>query len=499
MDDPAYVQLAALERAGCAAARVSVARPYEVRLVRAALLAGRVQPGCGGPVWQALQTRFALQVADSGEGVRGGAAATVRATALHKGEFEPLWENVRPTSAGDAPAVGVLHGRVTWGNSDRAVIVADAYAATGIRNDPLNRAGHLRHTSGVIDLSEAYGSARAGIFTFTLGRGAEAWLGEGRESMVLSANGPAMDRIAAAFHTAHFEGRAFFGVVDDVVLDSARDSITTTIGPQRYYRYLAGHVLSWRPSRVIEVTAGETALIATGSRTVDLIYVNPFVPYQIARHDTGRAGFDAGDLTAFVGVRGRVGRVTAAAELLINDIQIDALGRSRAPDQLGYELTASVPLPISMPATLQLDYRRVNSYTYLDRFYTRVYQAYNQPLGSELGPDADDSRVQADIFPTGWLRLAADVGVWRRGLLRIDQRPGADLNGHANAPFPSSSVGRPVQRALLGDASVQLLTPVLPITARIQFAHIRNSNNLPVGAATYARAQLLATYAFRYP
>jgi hypothetical protein len=500
LNDPAYVQLAALERAGCAPARVSVVRPYEIRLIRAALIAARAQRGCAGQILDVLATRFAPTAADAAKGLRIGAAATAQATALHNGTFLPLWENVRPTSQGDPPAVGLLHGRLTWGDSDRVAIVGDGYAETSVRNDPTVRARRFRQTSGIVDFSEAYATARAGVFTFTLGRGEEAWLGSGIESMVLSANGPPIDRIAAEFHTAHFEGRAMFGTLDDVVMDSAHDSLSTTIGPQRYYRYIAGHELTWRPSRIAEITVGETALLSRGAQTVDLAYVNPFIPFQITQHDSGQTGDDALDnLTTFAAIRLRAGRVTGAAELLIDDIQIDANSRRKTPDQLGYDLTLSTPLPVPLSSTLSLEYERMDSYTYMRAFYTEVYQHYDQPLGSQLGPDADYGRVGADVFPRPWLRVAAGLGFWRRGLQRIYERPAQMATGHANAPFPTSTPGRPVQEAALGDASIQFLNPVLPITASVQVARVRDANNLPVPTTNYAQLQLTATYALHYP
>ena len=522
INDPAYVQLAVLERLGCAAARVSVDRPYQVRLVRAALVAARAEGACSGPILdalqarfesqpdtsqvstpviQALQTRSELPVGDSGQGVRFGAAAQLRATALHNGEITPLWENVRPTSEGDPPAVGVLHGRITYGAGDHLAIVVDGYGETNARNDPQVSAKPLRGASGVLDASEAYVSARAGVFSFTLGRGPEAWLGEGTDSPVLSANGPSYNRIAAAFNTAHFEGRALFGELDDVVLDSAQDHITSTIGPQRFYRYLVGHSLTWRPSRSIEVTAGETAVLPRGSQTVDFYYLNPFVPYLITAHDTGKTGEgNAHDnLTAFGAVRGRLGRVTASAELLIDDIQIDASRRANTPDLLGYVLTVSSPVPIGVPATVQLQYQRVDTYTYLREFYDEVLQYYNNPLASELGPDADYGRISGEILPTGWIRLAGDAGIWRRGLQRIYERPAQNAVGHPGIGFPSSASAQPIQIAGLAHAYVQLLTPALPITAAVTVARIRDANNLPVGTATYGQAQLYVTYAFRYP
>jgi hypothetical protein len=500
LSDPAYVQLAALEHMGCAAARVSVDRPYAVRLVRAALVAANAESACRGPILTALESRFAIHAADTAQGVRVGAAATVLATGLHGGTFEPLWQDVRPTSAGEPPAIGEMHGRLTYGDGDHVAVVMDGYGETSVRNDPTVRAKRLRHTSGIVDFSEAYGAARAGVFTFTIGRGQEAWLGEGTESLVLSANGPAYDRVAAEFHTAHFEGRAIFGSLDDVSMDSAQDSITSTIGPQRFYRYVAGHSFTWRPSRAIEITAGETALLSRGSQTVDFYYLNPFVPYQFVQHDSGRTGDDARDnLTAFGAVRGRLGRVTASAELLIDDIQIDAARRTNTPDQLGYDLVLSAPVPAPIPASVMVEYERIDTYTYERGFYTEVYQHYNAPLGSVLGPDADYGRVAGELLPVPWLRVSGDVGLWQRGLQRIDERPGQESVGHPSLVFPSSSTGHPVESAVLVDGSLQLLNATFPITATVQLARIRNVNNLPTAATLYGRVQLSATYAFRYP
>src|SRR5580693_3872719 len=133
LDDPAYVQLAALEHMGCAEARVSPHRPYTVHAVRAALTLARNVRSCHGPILDALSRRFAFREADAHSGLRGGGEATLRATGLTGGEFEPLWNDIRPTGQGDPPAVGIAHGRLTWGDgsADQVVAVGDAYAQTG--------------------------------------------------------------------------------------------------------------------------------------------------------------------------------------------------------------------------------------------------------------------------------------------------------------------------------------------------------------------------------
>jgi hypothetical protein len=56
-----------------------------------------------------------------------------------------------------------------------------------------------------------------------------------------------------------------------------------------------------------------------------------------------------------------------------------------------------------------------------------------------------------------------------------------------------------VQSALLGDVALQLLTTTLPVTLRVETARIQNAANQFVLPALYVRAQLIGTYAFRYP
>jgi hypothetical protein len=128
-----------------------------------------------------------------------------------------------------------------------------------------------------------------------------------------------------------------------------------------------------------------------------------------------------------------------------------------------------------------------------------VYENYDQPLGSRLGPDADYGHLEAEAFPRPWLRVAAGLGFWRRGLQRIFERPAQMATGHANAPFPTNGPGQPAQTAELGDASLQFLNPVLPVTASVQLGRIQNTNNVPLPAANYAQLQLTATYALHYP
>ncbi|HVE77911.1 MAG TPA: hypothetical protein VNA89_03565 [Gemmatimonadaceae bacterium] len=499
LDDPAYVQLEALHRVGCAPARVSAYRPFLVRLVRAALDSAAGDAGCAGRILDALRDRFA---ADTGAvaRLRWGAALTVAGTALGRGEIRPLWQDVRPTAEGEPAGAVTARGRATYGDTGRYVVVAEVVAGTHRRNQTQVRQKALRNTSGYVDGGDAYISARFGPFVASLGRMAEAWAGSGRESLILSAHGPPLDRVQLEAHWSRLEGRAFFGSLDDVVLTEAEDSIGAGISPVRRYRMLAGHALTWRPHPALELSVGETALITRGSRVLDLAFVNPFVPYLLTQNDSSRTGAEQEDnLLVFGAAVARVAGVLISGELVVDDIQIDAADRERLNDQLAWSLRAAVPLPMPMPVVLGAEYTRVGTYTYLRNPYSVAYQQFGRPLGSELGPDADVLRLTAEAWPHGKARLGASVGLWRHGALRLEDRPGRSVNEGRRA-FPSTDADRPgVQSGLLADASVRLLDVRLPLAVRIEAANVHNVNNLDASPALYVRAQILGTYAFRYP
>ena len=500
-DDPAYEVLEGLLRTGCAPARVSPYRPFLVRDVRAALAVADSDRACAPALVTALQDRFrpdTLDLFGDGEGAFGGGAAlTVAATQLSNGEFRPLWAGIRPKEAGDPPVEATARARVSWG-SRKAYAVAEGIAYTSRRNDPSNRQRALRNTSGAVDFGESYFNILVGKpLTLTFGRGNEAWLGEGRESLVLSAWGPMLDRVALGGRWKHVEARALYGTLSDVELTPALDSVPGT-SAVHFYRYIVAHALSLR-LRALELTLGESAILARGTKTLDLAYANPLMAYVVTQNDTARSGPDE-NLQVFGALRAHSGGSAVEAELLVDDVQIDPKDRKNIQDQLGWSIRATQSLPLVIPTAAMAEYRHINSYTYLRNRYATAYQTYDQPLGSELGPDADLWRVGGELWPYALVKLSAGAGMWRQGAQRLEQRPGRNSNGHGGEPFPSTTATRPfVQRALLADAGISYLTRPLTITVRAEAAHAQHPANLDAVTASYVRIQLIGTYAYRIP
>jgi hypothetical protein len=519
--DPAYAQMAALDRVGCRAARVSPHRPYVVRDVQRAITRFPEDARCGGPLAAALAARFTIAARpelpgnvapdlaaavresadDTTEVFRIGAKGTVRATALARGEFEPLWAGVRSRDDGTPPVVADGRLRLGWSASSKVTVVGELYGQTSRRNDPTVRQRALRNTSGVLDFGESYVNASLGRLDLSFGRSWAAWLGDDTESIALSANGPLIDRLELGIRWRVAEARAIVASVNDVTMTPGLDSLAAGTPDVRFHRWLYAHVLTIKPAGGLELTLGETLLSSRTTRGFDLAYANPLMAYIVTQNDTARIGSDTRDnLVVFGGVRAALGPGHVGGELVVDDIQIDATDRERTADQLAWRLFASFPVPVGAATNATVEYTRVDSYAYMRDFYTDVYQQYDKPLGSVLGPGADRVRALGETWIGGDVRLTGSVGRWRQGGLRLDQRPAQGPNGNADKPFPAVTEDRPeVQSAFVAELGAERLALRIPVSLRVQMARIRNGANVPDAAALYVRAILSGSYAFRYP
>ena len=519
LSDPAYTLLDGLANSGCIAARVSPYKPYDVGRVRAAVSRAQGDPRCAPALVRILAARFGAP--DSSAAVAAppgsisakrvprflepvvsvGGAATLRATALGRGEFRPLWDDLRDKSDGSPPISATARVRGRYLPTRAVAAVLEVFGQTHSRNDPVVRARTLRSTTGVVGVSEATINGVVGPVTLSFGRDRETWIGPGIESIVLSAQGPPLDRLAASLSTKHFEARALYGMLDDVVLEADRGELPTGTPSQRFHRSIAAHALTWMPTEGVEITAGETVVLSRGSRTIEFGYANPLMPYVLTQHDAGTEGSEVRDnLGIFIGFRSQYRGSRFAGEFLIDDIQIDAADRELTPHQLAWRVEARQGWRSGFPGSVAIEYTRVDSYTYLRGLYTDVYQFNDRPLGSELGPDADRVDASVELWLNGLVRLSSHVGQWRRGAQRVFTRPAIGAVGNAGQSFPTTTTERPVaQRSLLAGFDADLNLWDFPVSLGVETARVRAPGHVAGASAQYLRAHLTATYAFRYP
>jgi hypothetical protein len=319
------------------------------------------------------------------------------------------------------------------------------------RNDPRNRTRDYPQLGASNDIDEAYLRARFGRAALTLGRMPLTWGPSPHGPLLLSATAPAVDvlhvnlRWGGRHHLQAFAGE----------LSTELDSRTSE--PVR--RFLYGHradvwILPW-----LRLGLSETAVVAGTHESLSLRFANPVQFYAQAQteedgNDEQQVNvLDAVDAEAFLGP------VHVYGSLVVDDLQIDAAGRDRSPDQLAWALgcTAS-PSPAS-PWWAGLEMRRVGSWVGLHDGAGTDYRHFQRPLGSPDGPDTE--RLLA--FVSRWLgmstRARLDVERRRRGVNRVATEE--SRIGHAGEAFPRGPVERrwslraTVQQWIAGRVRVQ--------------------------------------------
>jgi hypothetical protein len=502
LNDPVYVQLDGLMRQGCVAARLSPYRPYLTLAVRQALIAAHDERNCQGPLLELLTARFTRDTGwvhdTAGSRLRFGSVISLRATGESNGTVEPLWRDVRSTDSGPQPLVGYAAARLTFNGGEHFVAVSQLFAQTGVRDDPTIRQESFRHGSGVVGSDEAYFLARAGPAFFFFGREPVAWTGTGTQSLALSAAGPPIDHFAFALRLRQWEFMSFVGQLSDVTLEPGTDSVPA---PEHWYRTLYAHAITFWPIRSVELTLGETALVPRTSGGLDWAYLNPIMPYQTTQHETNQSGNGDANLTGFFSARATLGKASLSGELLIDDYQIDSNDKQIYPNQLAWTLGASYPISLAMASSISINWQHVQSFTYVGQeTFSKIYQNFDAPIGSNLGPDAQTLLGSFEVWTSPRLRFGATGGWWERGSQRLDQRPPINRTGHAGDPYPDTTALRPkVQSSVIGGLSAAWLDEKFPITLEVGDARISNVNNQPTSSKDYLLVKLTASWRYQYP
>jgi hypothetical protein len=263
---------------------------------------------------------------------------------------------------------------------------------------------------------------RHGGFTLQYGRSFRLWGAGDRGRLLLSDNSPAFDQLYGEYRYKRFMFQAFVTRLTDYL--SATEG---TIG-----RYLAGHRISFKPRRNLEIGLSETVLYGR-TTGLDWAYMNPFFPYyweqyNIKQNDNVYMGADF-VWWPFAGTR-------LYGELLIDDFQIDF---SSEPQQVGFDLGLS-RLGVLGASRLRIDaqYTQIRKWVYGQAKPDNAFTNNGVVIGSSLGPDADRTRISATYALTEDLTFSVGGSLRRKGEGRVtDPQSGRVPKGE---PFPSGTV-----------------------------------------------------------
>jgi hypothetical protein len=283
--------------------------------------------------------------------------------------------------------------------------------------------------------AQAYLAFNLPYFKLLVGRDRLAWGQRASGQLILSEHAHPLDMVKIQGGWGVFQGTAFFSVLDPLAV---HDSSQVTY----IKRYLSGHRASLDLFSVAQLGFSETVLYGGEDRFVEPYYVIPLFWYHGEQLNNGRDDntFFGFDLT----LRPKRG-IVLYAELLIDDFQIEKKTQGdQEPNELGYSGALSLVDPFGLKGIgLDLEYTRINNWTFNQKEEHNRYLHKKRLLGNPLGPDADNFCVSLSAWLKRGLRSRIAYQLERQGEGRIDSpwsEPWMLTEGEYQEKFPSGVV-----------------------------------------------------------
>lgn len=400
--------------------------------------------------------------------------------------FEPAF---RPPEfeedLGDPPARGMLQHDFAVQYDDRFALGWRYAADTNVRNDPtrFRQRSVRRDSEAGFAILDAYGTFHWGPVWVTAGRN-ELELGPGRASSIfISDSIPPIDhlRLELGGEIARFTGivgrlssdpqnRSF---LEDGRVDEGSEPPET--GRQEVDRLLYLHRVDWQALPWLQVAVSEAALATGIDRGLEFRYANLLVPFFVTQQDEDDE--DGVNTNIFVNVEGVItapGGFRAWGDVFVQEFFIDEDKREEIGNQMAFRVGGEWAGALAVPGlNVGAEYSRVDVFTYLHRGLNTNWTQFGVPVGSMMGPDADQGSAWVTWWATPTLRFTADALARRGGERSIDSLE--STIGAGNPDFPSGTVQREVRAGL----EVWGLLPEwgLEGSARVSYADVNNIAN----------------------
>ena len=315
-------------------------------------------------------------------------------------------------------------------------------------------------------------------FTVLYGRSFRVWGPGDFDRLLLSNNSPAFDQIAVQFLHKRLMFQTWLTRLGDSEFRS----------DEALVRYFAGHRLSLKLRRNLEIGLSETVLFARKSAP-DWSYLNPFLPYYWEQYNSGK------DDNIYMGcdlIWWPFESTRLYGELLIDDFQIDFVS---GPHKIGLDIGLS-KLGFGAAERLRADlqYTIVRNHVYGQRQPFNTYTNNGVIIGSSIGPDADRIRCRAAYVISD--RITASLGGIhiRKGEGAVTDRQ--DIPLPRDEKFPSGTV----EKTWVNYFSLELLCgSSLDVQIEAGHFHIDNyANSARSIDSPYLRINIQYDYQLRF-
>jgi hypothetical protein len=285
------------------------------------------------------------------------------------------------------------------------------------------------------DAAQAYLAFNLPYFKLLLGRERLAWGQKNSGQLILSQNAFPLDLVKIQGGWGIFQGTAFFSILDPLAIKDSSETIYVK-------RYLSGHRVSLDLFSVAQLGFSETVIYGGKDRFLEAYYLIPLFWYHGAQLNQGRD-----DNTFFsldFNLRPKKGMLLYG-EFLIDDLQIEKKTQGdREPNELGYWGGLSLLDLFGFKGVgLNLEYARINNWTFNQKEEQNRYLHEKKLLGNPLGSDADNLSFSLSAWLKKGLKSKITYQLERHGEGRVDSpwnEPWTLTEGEYKEKFPSGVV-----------------------------------------------------------
>lgn len=286
------------------------------------------------------------------------------------------------------------------------------------------------------DATQAYLAFSLPYFKILLGRERIAWGQKSTGELILSESAFPLDMIKIQGVWGMFQGNAFFAFLSPLATQDSSGEVN------HVNRYLSGHRISLNLFSVAQLGFSETIIYGGENRQVEAYYLNPLLWYHGAQLNEKR---DDNTFFAFDFNLRPKREMLFYGEFLIDDFQIEKKTQGdQEPNELGYSGGFAILDIFGFKGTeLNMEYVRINNWTYNQKEERNRYLNRKKPLGNLLGPDTDNFSASLSAWLRNGLKSKITYQRRRSGEGRVDSpwsEPWMLVQEEYKEKFPSGVV-----------------------------------------------------------
>jgi len=198
----------------------------------------------------------------------------------------------------------------------------------------------------------------------------------------------------------------------------------------RIKRNIGGHRLVWKPNMSLIISIGEQIIYTGRNRPIELIYLNPFIPYFFNSIENNEENFPFdNDNSMILGEFRYLPRKNFSiyGEFIIDDYQIDD---TNIDDGTGYKIGVDGKLSKKLIYIFELT--KIKPQTYIHHGQFTSWEQNYHPLGFKYGPDVKCLHFKT-IYEIKNYNILLDINFLEKGVNNIFSKWNNLLNIDSNS------------------------------------------------------------------